>query len=79
MEQMRTAVGQCHGWSLPYNVSVHGRGDFEPSGAIRNPRLAARLRMVARDLGVYGAPDPSPVPARPGRAPVGYLRLSSMA
>jgi NAD(P)H-dependent FMN reductase len=55
MEQMRAAVGQCHGWGLPYNVSVHTEEDFDESGAIRNPRVAARLRMIARDLGVYGA------------------------
>jgi FMN reductase len=55
MDQMRTAVRQCYGWSLPYNVSVHGEEDFDASGSIRNPRVASRLRMVARDLGVYGA------------------------
>jgi NAD(P)H-dependent FMN reductase len=55
MEQMRTAVGQCHGWGLPYNVSVHAQEDFDGSGAIRNPRIASRLRVVARDLVVYGA------------------------
>jgi FMN reductase len=55
MDQMRTAVRHCYGWSLPYGVSVHGEEDFDVSGACTNTRLAARLRMVARDLSVYGA------------------------
>jgi FMN reductase len=55
MDQMRTAVRQCYGWSLPYGVSVHGEEDLDKSGSIRNPRLSGRLRMVARDLCVYGA------------------------
>jgi FMN reductase len=55
MDQMRTAVRQCYGWSLPYGVSVHGEEDFDRFGAVTNPRLASRLRMVGRDLVVYGA------------------------
>jgi FMN reductase len=55
MDQMRTAVRQCYGWSLPYGCSVHGEEDFDVSGALTNPRVAARLRMLARDLTVYGA------------------------
>jgi FMN reductase len=55
MDQMRTAVRQCYGWSLPYGVSIHGEDDFDRSGAVVNPRLASRLQMVARDLVVYGA------------------------
>ncbi len=55
MEQMRTAVRQCYGWSLPYGVSVHGEQDFDDAGAVRNPRLQQRLAMLARDLTVYGA------------------------
>ena len=55
MEQMRTAVRQCYGWSLPYGVSVHGEQDFDDSGAVLNPRLRERLGMLARDVMVYGA------------------------
>jgi NAD(P)H-dependent FMN reductase len=54
MEQMRTAVRQCYGWSLPYGVSIHGEQDFDNSGAISNARLRDRLEMLARDLTVYG-------------------------
>lgn len=54
MEHMRTSVRQCYGWSLPYGVSVHGENDFGSSG-LTNPRVARRLRMLARDLIVYGA------------------------
>ena len=54
MDQMRTAVRQCYGWSLPYGVSIHGDQDFDASGAMTNARIASRLRMLARDLTVYG-------------------------
>jgi NAD(P)H-dependent FMN reductase len=54
MDQMRTAVRQCYGWSLPYGVSVHGEEDFDRFGSIKNPRVASRIRMMARDLVVYG-------------------------
>lgn len=53
MEQMRTAVRQCYGWSMPYGVSINGEQDFK-SGEIVNARIAGRLRMMSRDLVVYG-------------------------
>lgn len=53
MDQMRTAVRQCYGWSLPYGVSLHGEQDFPPGGEPAS-KLAGRLRMAARDLLVYG-------------------------
>jgi FMN reductase len=54
MEQMRTSVRQCYGWSLPYGVSVHGSQDFDSSG-LKNAQVARRVEMLARDLVVYGA------------------------
>ncbi|MGP0069134.1 MAG: NADPH-dependent FMN reductase [Isosphaeraceae bacterium] len=54
MDQMRTAVRQCYGWSLPYGVSIHGDHDFDATGTLTNARVASRLRMLARDLTVYG-------------------------
>jgi FMN reductase len=54
MDQMRTAVRQCYGWSLPYGVSVHGEHDFDAAGVTVNARIAGRFRMLARDLTVYG-------------------------
>jgi NAD(P)H-dependent FMN reductase len=54
MDQMRTAVRQCYGWSLPYGISVNGEEDFNETGEIVNSLLAKRLRMLARDLIVYG-------------------------
>jgi len=54
MDQMRTAVRQCYGWSLPYGISVNGEEDFSETGEIVNSLLAKRLRMLARDLIVYG-------------------------
>lgn len=52
MDQMRTAVRQCYGWSMPYGVSLNDREDFT-DGKI-NPKLESRLDMLARDLVVYG-------------------------
>jgi FMN reductase len=54
MDQMRTAVRQCYGWSLPYGVSFNGSLDFDQTGAVKNALLAHRLRMLARDTVVYG-------------------------
>jgi len=54
MDQMRTAVRQCYGWSLPYGISVNGEEDFNEAGEIVNSLLAKRLRILARDLIVYG-------------------------
>ena len=55
MEQMRTSVRQCYGWSLPYGISVHGEKDFDSSGQIVNTQIARRVQILARDLVVYGA------------------------
>ena len=52
MDQMRTAVRQCYGWSIPYGVSVSDSEDFV-NGKI-TPKLESRLDMLARDLVVYG-------------------------
>lgn len=54
MDQMRTAVRQCYGWSMPYGVSVHGEQDFDAAGKLSNLRLEKRLNMLARDVVVYG-------------------------
>lgn len=54
MEQMRTSVRQCYGWSLPYGISVYGEKDFDSSGQPVG-QVGRRVRMLARDLVVYGA------------------------
>lgn len=54
MDQMRTAVRQCYGWSLPYGISVNGEEDFNDTEEITNALLNKRLRMFARDIIVYG-------------------------
>ncbi len=54
MDQMRTAVRQCYGWSLPYGVSINGTQDLL-QGKITNERIQQRIRMMARDLVVYGS------------------------
>ncbi|HZB00282.1 MAG TPA: NAD(P)H-dependent oxidoreductase [Nitrososphaera sp.] len=53
MDQMRTAVRQCYGWSMPYGVSINGPQDFT-GHETANARLSSRLQMMARDLVVYG-------------------------
>ncbi|MBI1829232.1 MAG: NAD(P)H-dependent oxidoreductase [Thaumarchaeota archaeon] len=53
MDQMRTAVRQCYGWSLPYGISVNTQDDLE-NGEIMDPKLKSRLEMLTRDLVVYG-------------------------
>jgi NAD(P)H-dependent FMN reductase len=54
LDQMRTAVRQCYGWSLPYSISVNGEEDFDEEGEVIDSILDKRLKMVARDLVVYG-------------------------
>jgi NAD(P)H-dependent FMN reductase len=53
-DQMRTAIRQCYGWSMPYNISINGEKDFNSKGILVNSALAKRLKMLARDLSVYG-------------------------
>jgi NAD(P)H-dependent FMN reductase len=53
-DQMRTAVRQCYGWSMPYNISINGERDFDSTGNLVNSALAKRIKMLARDLVTYG-------------------------
>jgi FMN reductase len=53
-DQMRTAVRQCYGWSMPYNISINGERDFDSTGNFVNSALAKRIKMLARDLVTYG-------------------------
>ena len=55
MDQMRTVVRQCYGWSMPYGVSFNSDTDFDKSGVLTNPKTEKLLRMMARDLVIYGA------------------------
>ncbi|MGB7557228.1 MAG: NADPH-dependent FMN reductase, partial [Nitrososphaeraceae archaeon] len=54
-DQMRTAVRQCYGWSMPYNLSINGEKDFDSKGNLVNSALVKRIKMLARDLVTYGA------------------------
>lgn len=54
IDQMRTAIRQCYGWSLPYGLSATG-SDFDESGMLQKENCAARAAMMARDLAIYGA------------------------
>jgi NAD(P)H-dependent FMN reductase len=55
MDQMRTAIRQCYGWSLPYGISINSTQDFNQDREIINARLLGRLDSFARDLVVYGS------------------------
>jgi NAD(P)H-dependent FMN reductase len=52
MDQMRTVMRQCYGWSLPYGVSVNGEQDFA-NGQLVNAEVSRRLEMMSRDLVTY--------------------------
>ena len=54
MDQMRTAVRQCYGWSMPYGISINGEKDFITNGNIKNEALSQRIQMLARDIVIYG-------------------------
>lgn len=54
MDQMRTAIRQCYGWSLPYGVSINSSTDFDKRRQIINKQLVKRIDIFARDLVVYG-------------------------
>jgi FMN reductase len=54
IDQMRTAIRQCYGWSLPYGLSATG-SDFNEFGALQNENCTARATMMARDVAIYGS------------------------
>jgi len=55
MEQMRTTVRQCYGWSLPYGMSFDSGEAMNANGEIISEALTSRIHMTARDLVVYGS------------------------
>ncbi|MGD1834593.1 MAG: NADPH-dependent FMN reductase [Nitrososphaeraceae archaeon] len=54
IDQMRTAVRQCYGWSMPYSISLNKENDLDHSGYIINKKLQKRIEMMARDMITYG-------------------------
>ncbi len=54
MDQMRTSVRQCYGWSMPYGISVNSNEDFNKDRIIINKKLLNRLDIMSRDIVVYG-------------------------
>ena len=53
MEQMRTAVRQCYGWSMPYGISTSSY-DFDSEGNLTNKKTILRIEMLSRDIVFYG-------------------------
>jgi NAD(P)H-dependent FMN reductase len=54
MDQMRTTVRQCYGWSMPYGISVNSSEDFNKNRVITSKKLLHRLDIMSRDIVVYG-------------------------
>ena len=52
-DQIRTMARQCYAWSIPYAVSFTEGADVK-DGQVINESFAQRLRMLARDVRVYG-------------------------
>jgi FMN reductase len=52
MDQMRTVVRQCYGWSMPYGVALNGEQDFV-DGQLVNEEVSRRIEMMARDIVAY--------------------------
>ena len=48
MDQMRTAVRQCYGWSLPYGVAIHGDEDFDAEGNVYHARRRRAASACSR-------------------------------
>jgi len=55
MDQMRTAVRQCYGWSMPYGISVNSDQDFDKQGNITNENILSSIETLGRDLTAYGS------------------------
>lgn len=65
-DQIRTAIRQMYGWTMPYGVSLspndiaesnaksNGESSGEGASGISNEAVARRLEMLARDMMVYG-------------------------
>src|SRR4029079_1592974 len=43
MDQMRTVIRQCYGWSLPYGISIDSNQDFDGNREITSKRVMMRL------------------------------------
>ncbi len=52
-DQLRTVIRQCYGWSLPYGVAASSAA-FDEHCRLTDAAVADRLRMMARDVVVYG-------------------------
>jgi len=53
-DQLRTVARQCYAWSLPYGVSFKD-GEDVTDGEITGEVFKKKLKMLARDVRVYGA------------------------
>jgi FMN reductase len=55
MDQLRTTIRQCYGWSLPYGVTINSSHDFDKhTGLLTSDSVRKRLRFLGRDVAVYG-------------------------
>jgi NAD(P)H-dependent FMN reductase len=56
MDQLRTHVRQCYGWSLPYGVSLSDADLSADRSSISNDKVEERLKLMAYDLVRYAGP-----------------------
>lgn len=56
MDQLRTHVRQCYGWSLPYGVSLAESDLSTDRSLIVNAKVEERLKLMAYDLHRYASP-----------------------
>jgi NAD(P)H-dependent FMN reductase len=56
MDQLRTNIRQCYGWSLPYGVSLAESDLSTDRTTITNAKVEERLKLMAYDLHRYASP-----------------------
>ena len=54
LEQIRTAMQDCHCWTLPYHASAV-EDDFDEKSNLLNKKVEERCKMVGRDVVFYGS------------------------
>jgi NAD(P)H-dependent FMN reductase len=53
-DQLRTVARQCYAWTLPYGIAFTNETDIR-EGRVASEVLQKRLKMMARDVCVYGS------------------------
>jgi len=75
MDQMRTSVRQCYGWSLPYGLSLSEADLDTERKSVSNAKTLARVNMMAHDLIHYGQMMHSQFNADKGKEGQGFAAI----